>query len=170
MQALRYWKGVSKSTSRIMSWSRQKVTVSREGHNGSHIIDARQEDAKWFRMIQRIRGKCNYRRKTLEHIDDTTGSLVALGSMGSVVMMMWKRSNGRKKWMAQTQEGQKCKEGCSNLTRRKKCPVQEWATDTTNRFPNFPPTISGRYPNYFLITSLKGILYACTVSSSFRRI
>jgi len=28
------------------------------------------------------------------------------------------------------------------------------------------PTISGKYPNYFLITSLKGIAYSCTIRSS----
>jgi len=32
------------------------------------------------------------------------------------------------------------------------------------------PHVSGIYPNYFLIASLKGIAYACTVSSSFGRI
>ena len=47
-------------------------------------------------MIQRIKGKCNYRRTTLEHNDDTIGSLVAFGSMGLVVMMMWQSLNGRK--------------------------------------------------------------------------
>jgi len=48
-------------------------------------------------MIQRIRGKYNCRRTTLEHINDTTGSLATFGSIGSVAMMMWQRSNGRKK-------------------------------------------------------------------------
>jgi len=47
-------------------------------------------------MIQRIQGKCNYRRKTLEHISNTTGSFAAFASIGLVVMMTWQRSNGRK--------------------------------------------------------------------------
>jgi len=71
--------------------------MSKEGNNESHIIDVRRDDGKQFWMIQRIRGKCNCRRTTLEHISDTTGSLTAFGSIGSVVMMMWQRSNGRKK-------------------------------------------------------------------------
>jgi len=33
-----------------------------------------------------------------------------------------------------------------------------------------PPTITGEYPNYFLKTSLKGIAYACNISSSFGQI
>jgi len=61
--------------------------MSKEDDNESHIIDVRQEDVKLFWMIQRIRGKCNYRRKTLEHIGDTTRSLATFGSMGSVVMV-----------------------------------------------------------------------------------
>jgi len=61
-------------------------------------------------MIQRIRGKCNDRRTTLEHIEDTTGSLVACGSIGSVVMMMWHRSNGRQKRTAQPMKANDKKE------------------------------------------------------------
>jgi len=68
-----------------------EMTLSKEGHNVSHKIDMRQKHEKWFWAIQRNKGKCNWRRTTLEQIGDKTRSLVAFGSMGSVAMMTWQR-------------------------------------------------------------------------------
>jgi len=59
----------------------------------SSMSDERRQNDIW--MIHRIKGNCNYRRTTLEYICETSGSMVAFGSMGSVVMKTWQRSNGR---------------------------------------------------------------------------
>ena len=58
MQAPRYQKRVSRLNSWIMSWSRQEVTWSKEGHNVSHVIDTRQRNMmKVDQDQQEIRGR-----------------------------------------------------------------------------------------------------------------
>ena len=123
--------------------------MSKEGHNESHIIDARREDAKLFWMIQRIRDKCNCRRTTLEHIGDTTGSLAAFGSIGSVIMMTWKRSNGRKKQMAQPRKVNDTKEDIPTQHEVESIIFKGELLTQVIRFPIFPPPFLAGTPIIF---------------------
>ncbi len=56
--------------------------------------------------------------------------------------------------------------------KQKSVNVQErqGAVGNQQNISKFPPTIAGKYPNYFWNTSLKGIAYACNIFFSFGQI
>ena len=113
-----------------------------------------------------------HRSTSLEHIGGTTVELAVFDIDGSEVMMMRQWEDERSNRITQTHGGKwKNKMRYPHPdTKAEKCHVQEWHTaDTTMimvpKFSFFPHHF-WRVPQLFL-TSLMGIAYACSISSTF---
>ena len=170
MQAPRYLKGVSRSNSWIMSWSQQELTSLKEGHNVSHIIDTRQRDIMFVNQDRkRIRG----RLKTAEANFSWTYRWHDTGFGIIWHQRIWGHDDMEKsRWVVkritQTHGGKwKTRWDIPNPTW-----IQTSAMFKSNILPtwqslwfHFPHHI-WRVPQLFLITSLKGIAYACNINPS----
>ena len=174
MQAPRYLKGVSRSNSWIMSWSRQEVTWSKVGHNVSHVINTRQRNMIFVNQDQqRIRGRLKTAEAnfswTYQQHDTRFGGILSSKDLNS-----WRRGKG---WM----RGQK------RLPKPMEAKITKWDVPTPTRMQTSAmfksdilltwlqtgsifPHHFWRVPQLFLKTSLKGIAYACDVSFSFGQI
>ena len=93
---------------------------------------------KWFQMVQRIRSKCNCKGTnswTYRRHNSRVWQLLDLLDRWS----WWRNRDqmeGKNEWP--NPRRLMMKGGYPNLTQNRKCHVQEWVADTTDRISNFP--------------------------------